>query len=143
MTSHLPDRLFMRRCDDDHCMNMDVISTIDRGARHTGSFDDEDDTVAITFHQLRPQVGMWDHDEEAVGVRLVECYNALTGVPDPAQYRTLADAAVRLAEIYTEKYTPGMTREQAIDHDVRLSAAGRKYAALKSAAAKGGEGVAK
>lgn len=49
--------VFKRFCDDENHMCMTVISSKDYGQSNTGHFNDEPDTVAITFHQLRPAVG--------------------------------------------------------------------------------------
>lgn len=48
---------FERYCDDNSHMNMTVISSKDYGRTNTGPFNDEADTVAITFHQLPPVSG--------------------------------------------------------------------------------------
>lgn len=50
-------KLFLRFCDDAYHQCMTVLSTRDWGERNTGVFNDEPDTVAITFHQLGPSVG--------------------------------------------------------------------------------------
>ena len=57
MDSHSPLPWFIRHCDDEHSMNMTVISSKDYGDWHSGRFNNEPDTVAIVFHQLIPQVG--------------------------------------------------------------------------------------
>lgn len=65
---HTPAPWFIRYCDDDYNQCMTVISSKDYGPSNTSQFNDEEDTIAIVYHQLCPVVGMQEENDANVSL---------------------------------------------------------------------------
>jgi len=85
--SFTPGPWFVRHCDDERFMCMTVVSSIDRGESNSGRFDNEEDTIAITYHQCLPAVCA-DNPEDPEDVEIREA-NARLIAAAPEMYREL------------------------------------------------------
>lgn len=100
MNKHTPGPWFIRYCDDDYHQCMTVISSKNYGSANSGLYDDEQDTVAIVYHQLSPYVGTDYHpDEHDSNVRLIAAAPELLEVVEAI----IADLKLR-AEIDSRGY---------------------------------------
>jgi hypothetical protein len=88
---HTPGPWFVRYCDDESFMCMTVISSSDHGPSNNSVFENEDDTIAVVYHQCNPTVKSEEPDEADANARLIaaapDLLNALKKVIDDLALR--------------------------------------------------------
>ena len=85
MSKSTPGPWFVRYCDDAASMCMTTVGSKDWGPANTTKFGDEEDTVAIIYHQCFPLVGD-DPDVAEANARLIAAAPAMLEILETLEF---------------------------------------------------------